>query len=406
MKNKRWLLLKNISLIVFTGLFVVALVNYLPNFVNENFNLGFVLVTKISTKETLWLVVKIIVFFFAFVAFCHGPLVWIGILFSIEDGKGRLVYAKDRIIALKITYWERCLNKDGNVVKDTKNMLIRPFKWFRNYFFGSLHILGIPGIHGLDVEKYDWESLNPVTGEVEKRKSFYGEFPLREFVPSISFKNLDVTGGQINVKIGPLIKIATPIKTATVARDWFALFTDMMRGHIKECFGPMDFFRVMLNKKNFGTTNKKVEDLSVEVLKYFRTTNITTIDGKDVPLIDHIKDKYGIEIIQFYAMDPDPTEDSKKVLDLVSKPITAKIEGESNIIAANANAKTIVITAEAEADAFNKKREAMEKPGGRFLKQMDTIRESRLLTLGSGKNLNILVNPDEQSKGGGTGGNP
>ena len=113
--------------------------------------------STVATWSTVWLVFKIVVFFFAFVFFCHGPLVWMGFLFSIEDGKGKTIYSKDRIWAIKITYYGRYLNENGNVVEDEKNNFLKPFMWFKNYFFGSLHILGIPGIHNVDSETYDWE---------------------------------------------------------------------------------------------------------------------------------------------------------------------------------------------------------------------------------------------------------
>lgn len=389
MKNKRWLLLTNISLIVFTVLFVVVLVNYPPNFV---------WVTKISTKETIWLVVKIIVFFFAFVFFCHGPLVWVGILFSIEDGKGKIIYAKDRILSIKITYYDRHLNENGCVVMDIKkNKFIKLFKWFGNYFFGSLHILGIPGIHNVDKETYEWERLNPMTGKSEKAISVKGEFPLKEFIPSINFENLDVVGGQINVKIGPLIKITNPIKTATIARDWFPFFVDMTRGYSKECFSPLDFFRVMLNKENFGKTDENgksletnAKDLSAEIMDYFESEEKEVevkVGGEKVKkkLVDFIEYKYGIKIIKFYVMDPDPVGKSMELLDSVSKPEKAKLD-----------AKEMVIKAGGEAEAFNKKREAMIKPGGELLRKLEALEKSRLVTLGDGKGLNIFVDTNKQ----------
>lgn len=347
--------------------------------------------------ETIWLVSKIVIFFFAFVFFCHGPLVWIGFLFSIEDGKGKIIYTKDRILGIKITYYGRHLNEKGTVAVDKKNNFLKPFKWFKNYFFGSLHILGIPGIHNVDKEKYEWERLNPMTGKAEKAKSTKGEFPLREFIPSIGFENLDVVGGQINTKIGPLIKIINPINTATVARDWFPFLIDMVRGHIRECFAPLDFFRVMISKENFGQTGvdsegkpleKTAIDLSTQIFKYFEDKKVTDkIDGteKEIPLIEFIEWKYGIKIIKFYVIDPDPAGKSVELLNAISNPEKAKLD-----------AKELVIKAGGEADAFSKAREAMEKPGGRRLRELQALEKSRLVTLGDGKGLNIFVDTNKQ----------
>ena len=344
--------------------------------------------------EIVWLVIKIVIFFFAFVFFCHGPLVWMGFLFSIEDGKGKIIYAKDRILAIKITYYGRNLDQNGNVVVDEKNNFLKPFKWFKNYFLGSIHILGIPGIHNVDKETYEWERLNPMTGKAETAKSVKGEFPLREFIPSISFGNLDVVGGQINTKIGPLIKITNPIKTATVARDWFPFLIDMIRGHIRECFAPLDFFRVMISKENFGQTDKDgntlekpAGDLSTQIFNYFEDKIIEdTIEGKKekFPLIEFIERKYGIKILKFYVIDPDPADSSKDLLNAISKPEKAKLD-----------AKETVIKAGGEAAAFNKAREAMEKPGGRRLRELQALEKSRLVTLGDGKNLNIFVDENK-----------
>lgn len=345
--------------------------------------------------EIVWLVLKIIIFFFAFVFFCHGPLVWMGFLFSIEDGKGKIIYTKDRILGIKITYYGRHLDEYGKVVIDEKNNFIKPFKWFKNYFFGSLHILGIPGIHNVDKDTYEWERLNPMTGKAEKAESIKGEFPLREFIPSIGFENLDVVGGQINVKIGPLIKIANPIKTATVARDWFPFFVDMIRGYSKECFSPLEFFRVMLNKENFGKTDENgksletnAKDLSTEIMDYFESAEKEVeVGGKKekMKLVNFIEHKYGIKIIKFYVMDPDPVGKSMELLDSVSKPEKAKLD-----------AKEMVIKAGGEADAFNKKREAMIKPGGELLRKLEALEKSRLVTLGDGKGLNIFIDADKQ----------
>jgi len=345
--------------------------------------------STVANWSTVWLVFKVVVFFFSFVFFCHGPLVWMGFLFSIEDGKAELIYAKDRILTVKITYYGRVLNDSGNVnvIDDSKkNKFQKLIVWFRNYFFGSLHVLGIPGIHNVDKEKYEWERLNPSTGEIEKVESVKGEFPLKEFIPSIGFKNLDVVGGQINVKIGPLIRITNPMKTATVARDWFPFLIDMIRGHVRECFAPLNFFRVMISKKNFGEINtdgtsreETAGDLSTEILNYF---NEKIVEGKK--LLEFIEDKYGIKILKFYVMDPDPAGKSADLLNAISKPEQAKLE-----------AKETVIKAEAEANAFNKAREAMEKPGGRKLRELQALEKSRLVTLGDGKGLNLFVDADK-----------
>lgn len=344
---------------------------------------------KIFTKDFLWLVAKGIIFFFAFVFLCHGPLMWVGVLFSIDDGKGKLIYTKDRILTLKITYIDRHLDASGKVVEDNPSKLTKPLKWFRNYFFGSLHVLGIPGIHDVDKEKYEWERLNPMTGKAEKATSTKGEFPLKEFIPSINFDNLDVVGGQINVKIGPLIKITNPMKTATVARDWFPFLIDMIRGHIRECFAPLDFFRVMISKENFGQDGEKqAGDLSTQIFKYFEDKVVKDcVDGKEesFPLIEFIERKYGIKIIKFYVMDPDPAESSKELLSAIAKPEKAKLD-----------AKETVIKAGAEAEAFNKKREAMIKPGGELMRKLEALERSRLVTLGGdGKGLNIFVDTKE-----------
>jgi len=349
---------------------------------------------KIFTKENLWWMIKIVVFFFTFVFFCHGPLVWMGFLFSIEDGKGKTIYSKDRIWAIKITYYGRYLNENGNVVEDEKNNFLKPFMWFKNYFFGSLHFLGIPGIHKVANEIYEWEKLNPMTGKAEPAKGVKGEFPLREFIPAIGFENLDVVGGQINVKIGPLIRITNPIKTATVARDWFPFLIDMMRGHIRECFAPLNFFRVMISKLNFGETDsngKSTEgnagDLSTEIFEWFKGKKIKDKIGnkeKEIPLVEFIERKYGIKILKFYVMDPDPAGKSASLLDAISKPEQAKLDG-----------KGVVIKAAAEAEAFNKEREAMEKPGGRRLRELQALEKSRLVTLGDGKRLNLFVDADK-----------
>lgn len=396
MDNERWVAWKNMALVFVAGIIV--------------FNALKLSEINVFTKENLWWTVKGIIFFFAFVFFCHGPLVWMGFLFSIEDGKGKIVYSKDRIWTLKITYYGRHLDKQNGVVEDEKNNFLKPLKWFKNYFFGSLHILGIPGIHNVDKEKYEWERLNPMTGKAEKAEGIKGEFPLREFIPSISFENLDVVGGQINVKIGPLIKITNPIKTATVARAWFPFFIDMIRGHIKECFSPLEFFRVMLNKENFGKTDgngesleAKAKDLSAEIMDYFESKEKEVeVDGKKNKmklvdsLVDSIEYKYGIKIIKFYVIDPDPVGvNSIELLSSVSKPEKAKFD-----------ARETVIIAGGEADAFNKAREAMEKPGGKLLRELQALEKSNLVTLGGGKGLNIFVDTSKQKKGGGTSGNP
>src|SRR3989338_2196460 len=297
---------------------------------------------KIFTKENLWWMIKIVVFFFTFVFFCHGPLVWMGFLFSIEDGKGKTIYSKDRIWAIKITYYGRYLNENGNVVEDEKNNFLKPFMWFKNYFFGSLHFLGIPGIHKVANEIYEWEKLNPMTGKAEPAKGVKGEFPLREFIPAIGFENLDVVGGQINVKIGPLIRITNPMKTATVARDWFPFFVDMMRGHIREFFVPLDFFRVMINKKNFGTDKVvNAPSLSSGIMTYFRNKKVKDkIEDEEVEfsLLEFIERKYGIKILEFYVIDPDPADTSKDLLNAISKPEQAKLEAKETVIKAGAEA--------------------------------------------------------------------
>ena len=404
MKDERWSLWVKVLIIALfvVGITIVATsirtkletsIVSLVKVVNDfNFN--------ILTKETLWLGVKIVVFFFTFVFLCHGPLVWIGFLFSIEDGKAKTIYAKDRILNIKITYYGRHLDEHGNVVEDEKNNFPKPFKWFKNYFFGSLHILGIPGIHNVDKEEYLWEKLNPVTGKAEPTKGIKGEFPLKEFIPIINFENLDIVGGQINVKIGPLVRITNPIKAATVARDWFPFLIDMTRGHIKECFAPLDFFRVMINKIKFGQTDMNGEsieddagDLSDEIFEYFEGIKVTDkINGipKEIPLIEFIEWKYGIKIKKFYVMDPDPANtSSKELLDSTAKPGKAKLDG-----------KSLVINAAAEADAFSKEREAMEKPGGRRLRELQALERSSLVTLGGDwKDLNIFVDTNKQKKG-------
>lgn len=353
------------------------------------------IVNAIFTKDFLWVVTKGIIFFFAFVFFCHYPLVWAGILFSIDDGKGKLIYTRDRILTLKITYIGRRLEESGNVVEYSPSGLAKLFQWFKNYFFGSLHIKGVPGIHSVDEEKYEWERLNPMTGKPEKATSIKGEFPLKEFIPSINFDNLDVVGGQINVKIGPLIRITNPMKTATIARDWFPFLIDMIRGHIRECFAPLDFFRVMISKVNFGqidANGKSLEDnagdLSSEVLDYFKSDE-KKIGG--LTLIEFFEEKYGIKIIKFYVMDPDPAKSSEDLLNAIAKPEKAKLE-----------AKELVIKAGAEADAFNKAREAMGKQGGELLRKLQALEKSRLVTLGDGKGLNIFVDTKE----GGASGKP
>ena len=363
MKDERWSLWLKIVIVVTAGFIAFTILNITKINIIEA-------IGAISTKGSLWWSAKIVVFFFAFVFFCHGPMVWMGFLFSIEDGKGKIVYSKDRIWALKITYYGRHLDEGGNVVEDEKNNFLKPFKWFKNYFFGSLHILGIPGIHNVDKDTYEWERLNPMTGKAEPATGVRGEFPLREFIPSIGFENLDVTGGQINTKIGPQIKITNPIKTATVARDWFPFFVDMMRGYIREFFAPCDFFRVMISKKNFGRHDEKNKednegdagDLSSEIFTYFKSpekeVDVETSSGtKKMTLLEFIEHKYGIKIIKFYVMDPDPAEASKELLNSISKPEQAKLI-----------AKETVIKARGEADAFNKKREAMIKPGGKLLR--------------------------------------
>lgn len=347
-------------------------------------------VISIDPLYFLWWTIKGIVFFFAFIFFCHGPLAWMGFLFSIEDGKGKIVYTKDRILSLKITYYGRHLDKEGDVVEYKKNNFPKPFKWFKNYFFGSLHILGIPGIHRVNKEPYTWERLDPATGKVILEEGVKGEFPLREFIPVISFTNLDVTGGQIDTKIGLLIKIINPIKAATVVRDWFPFFIDIMRGYIRECFAGLDFFRVMISKENFGEKEEKpAGDLSLEIKKYFDSEErYLEFDGKKIPLVKFIERKYGIEILKFYVIDPNPAEASKALLDSISKPLEAKL-----------TAKETVIKATGDADAFNKKREAMNKPGGELLKKLETLKDSKLITLGDGgKGLNLFVNADNANQ--------
>ena len=380
MTDERMSLWKKIALIAFVSIFLVLLVNYPPSLAG---------IMKISVKEILWLTVKGVVFFFAFVFLCHGPLVWMGFLFSIEDGKAKAIYAKDRILGIKITYYGRHQDVNGDITDDSKvNKFKKLFRWFKNYFFGSLHILGIPGIHNVDTETYEWEKLNPMTGKVEPAKGVKGEFPLREFIPSISFGNLDVVGGQINVKIGPLIKIVNPIKTATVARDWFPFIIDIIRGHIRECFAPKDFFMVMIGKINFGKADEKnAEDLSDQIMSYFDDKKVKDkVNGKEeeFPLIEFIERKYGIRIIKFYVIDPDPADKSVDLLNAVSKPAQATLD-----------ARALVIQATGEADAFNKAREAMEKPGGRRLRELQALEKSRLVTLGDGKNLNIFVDENK-----------
>ena len=54
-----------------------------------------------------------------------------------------------------------------------------------------------------------------------------------------------------------------------------------------------------------------------------------------------------------------------------------------------------MIKAAAEAEAFNKEREAMEKPGGRRLRELQALEKSRLVTLGDGKRLNLFVDADK-----------
>lgn len=387
-KGVSWKLLVVIFGIASLGFFAFVFRNSFGNIAGKIF-------TAIFTKDFIWMIGKGIIFFFAFVFFCHGPLVWAGILFSIEDGKGKLIYTIDRILTLKITYIGRCLEASGNVVEYRPSRLAKPFQWFRNYFFGSLHIKGIPGIHYVDKEKYEWERLNPMTGKSEKATSTKGEFPLKEFIPSINFDNLDVVGGQINVKIGPLIRITNPMKTATVARDWFPFLIDMIRGHVRECFAPLDFFRVMISKENFGQDEvKTASDLSTQIFEYFEGKIVNDVVGgkkECFPLIEFIERKYGIKIVKFYVMDPDPSESSKDLLNAIAKPEKARLE-----------AKEMVIKATGDADSFNKKREAMVKPGGELLRKLEALEKSRLVTLGDGKGLNIFVDTKE----GGTSGKP
>src|SRR3989344_4475375 len=388
-KKRSWFLWLKIVIVLVVGFIVFLGIN-----ITENISIVSIIETmgkvseKIFTKENLWWMIKIVVFFFAFVFFCHKPLVWMGILFSIEDGKAKLIYARDRILTVKITYYRRILDDSGNVIEDKKSNLLKPLKWFKNYFFGSLHFLGIPGIHKVDNEIYEWEKLNPMTGKAEPAKGVKGEFPLREFIPAIGFENLDVVGGQINVRIGPLIKITNPIKTATIARDWFPFFVDMMRGHIREFFVPLDFFRVMINKKNFGTDKVvNAPSLSSGIMTYFRNKKVKDkIEDEEVEfsLLEFIERKYGIKILEFYIIDPDPADTSKDLLNAISKPEKAKLE-----------AKELVITAGGKAEAFNKEREAMEKPGGELLRKLQALEKSRLVTLGDGKGLNLFVDADK-----------
>ncbi|MEK7142130.1 MAG: hypothetical protein AAB818_00930, partial [Patescibacteria group bacterium] len=347
----------------------------------------------VLTKNFLWLMAKSVIFFFAFVFFCHGPMVWLGFLFSVEDGKAKTVYTKDRILGVKITYYGRHKDRCGNIIEDEDvkiSRLVGLFRLFKNYFFGSLHILGIPGIHSVDTEAYEWERLNPTTGKAEKAKSLKGELPLKEFIPSINFENLDVVGGQINVKIGPLIRITNPIKAVTVARDWFPFMIDIIRGHVRECFAPKDFFTVMIGKVNFGKDDeKKAEDLSDQIMSYFADKKVKDKnkngEEKEFSLIEFIEKKYGIRIIKFYVIDPDPAGKSADLLNAISKPAQATLD-----------AKEEVIKATGQADAFNKKREAMIKPGGELLRKLEALEKSRLVTLGDGgKGLNIFVDTKE-----------
>lgn len=382
--------------------------------------------SKILTKETLWLVIKIVVFFSVFVFVCHGPLKWAGFLVSIEDGKAVIIKSGKSIWKIKPNLYGHKMDKYGKIVKINYTWFTGPIIWFRKFFFGSLFPLGIPGIHKVETGTYKWDRLDPSTGDIIQQESRKGEIPLREFVPLIDFKKLDVVGGQINTKIGPLIKIVNPTKAATVPRDWFPFFVDMIRGHIRECFAPLSFFRVMINRENFGETDTngklidtQAEDLSSYILSYFNSRPKTKKeDEKEIKEleIDEIKDeekekekekeakmslvefteyKYGIRILKFFVIDPDPTKESEKLLDSTSKPALAKVDAD-----------VTVINAEATANAFNKTRTEMEKPGGRRLRELQALEKSRLVTLGDGKGLNIFVDTSKQEKGGDASGNP
>lgn len=373
-------------------------------------------IMTIDPLYSLWWVTKGVVFFFAFVFFCHGPLMWMGFLFSIRDGMGKSIYTKDRILKIKITYYGRYLDKKGDVVEeDEKNNFLKPFRWFKNYFFGSLHILGIPGIHRVEKETYTWERFDLATGAVKSVEGVKGEFPLREFIPVISLANIDVNGGQVNAEIGILLKGTNPMKMATVPRDWLPFLYDMLKGHFREFFAPLDFFRVMISTKNFGETEvdgtKEEElagNLALELMVYFNPTdeekkkypeeekkyveiNVEVeVNGKKTiekkSLQWFIEYKYGIKIIGFYIITIDPSDSSKELLNLISKPKRAKIE-----------AKVAVTVASGEADAFDKKREAMIKSGGELLRKLEALENSNLVTLG-GERLNLFVNADPEKK--------
>jgi len=373
-----------------------------------------------------WVAFEVIFYFSAFVFMIHA-MSWVHkkntssktpegkrngyrhlFFFSIEDGKAVKRYSGDRIMDVKMTYYGHGMKKDGEIVKKEPRgfwfkFFLWPYlllRWLRYYLFGSIHFLGIPFIHGTDTEPYEWESLNPLTGASLTRKSLRGEIPLREFIPVIDFKNLDVYGGQINVKVGTLIRIINPLKVATIPRDWFPFFVDMMRGHIREFFAPLDFFRVMISKKNFGKYEEdkpeknedNAGDLAEELMEdYFKKGKIKdekanpdeTKTVKEDTLLESIKNKYGIEIIKFYIMDPDPTAGkSTTLLEAVSDPGQAKID-----------AKSLLTRADAEAKAFGKRLKAMQEPGGRFMRTLEAIEKSRLVTLGeSGKDLRLMLN--------------
>lgn len=356
-----------------------------------------------AVKHFSWPTGKAMIYFLAFVIFCHQFLGKYELfLFSIEDGKAAAIYSGDRIIAIKMTLYNHKMSKNGDVDYYSPSWIIKPFYWFWNYFFGGLHIKGIPGIHKTNRDPYQWERFDPLKGKAEKVEGQRGFLPLREFTPLMRFNNLDIgEGGQINVEGGPLMKVENPVKAFTNARDWFAVLNDLLQAGMKEFFSPQGIQKVFTSK---GIADIK-KMLSTEIYEYLRDTEampdskrimvkrgeITEEESKGkVTLLTYIEKHYGIDIIGFNVRSVDPANPStSKLLDLISEPAKAKLEAEAE-----------VNRAKGDADAFNLRREAMQQPGGLDLRTLQAIENSNLLVLGGGEKSPIsLLLGDQPTKG-------
>jgi len=326
-------------------------------------------------------------------------------LFSLEDGKAAAIWAVDRIISIKITLYGYRMRKDGEVVYYDPNWIIKPFYWLRHYLFGSIHFLGIPLIHRTSQEEYKWKHFDPLTNEIKTETGKRGYIPLREYAPLFEFKDLDIgEGGQINVQAAILIKVVNPRKALTNARDWFAVLNDLMQSGAKEFFSPRTIEEVFTSKSKTGEKIEKM--LSVIMYDYMSQTDAMP-SAKDImlsmgeisqeersgkiTLLLFLEKHYGIRLISTNVKSVDAANKStEELLNSLSKP--AKTQQEAN---------ALLIMADAEAEAFNKKRKAMEAPGGRLLRTLEAIENSRLITLGGkGEDINFLVGQGFEGAGG------